>query len=102
MRDLRPGDKIFCQGLEVTIKEIAWQEPWEMRKSYYLEFWDTAGTYRSWKQGIDGGYAVLAPEEEFSDFYEQAEQEEYIEFDEDMEASFPDLEDLLQRLLGED
>lgn len=29
MRDLRPGDVVHCQGIVCTIKEIAWQEPWE-------------------------------------------------------------------------
>jgi hypothetical protein len=30
-----------------------------MRKAYYLEFRDTNGVYRSWKQNFDGGYAEL-------------------------------------------
>lgn len=59
MRDLRPGDKIHCQSIICTIKEIAWQEPWEWREAYYLEFYDTDGNYRSWKQNVDGGYAEL-------------------------------------------
>lgn len=58
-RDLKVGDIIHCQGIIVTIKEIAWQEPWSMRNSYYLEFRDTNGVYRSWKQCYDGGYAEL-------------------------------------------
>lgn len=41
MRDLRPGDRIHCQGIVCTIKEIARQEPWEWRDAYYLEFRDT-------------------------------------------------------------
>lgn len=59
MRDLRPGDRITCNGITCTVKEIAFQEPWEMREAYYLEFYDTNGIYRSWKQNIDGGKAVL-------------------------------------------
>lgn len=59
LRDLRPGDVVHCQGITCTIEEIAWQEPWEMRKAYYLEFRDTNGVYRSWKQNFDGGYADL-------------------------------------------
>ena len=58
-RNLQPGDIIHCQGMTCTIKEIAWQEPWEWREAYYLEFRDTNGVYRSWKQQIDGGYAEL-------------------------------------------
>lgn len=59
MRDLRPGDVVHCQGIVCTIKEIAWQEPWEWREAYYLEFRDTNGVYRSWKQNYDGGFADL-------------------------------------------
>ena len=59
VRDLRPGDVVYCQGIACTIKEIVWQEPWEMRKAYYLEFRDTNGVYRSRKQNFDGGYAEL-------------------------------------------
>ena len=72
-RQLRPGDKIQCPvdfGLititdfTVTIKEIKYQEPWEWRNAYYLEFIDTNGVYRSWKQNIDGGKAILVEESE--------------------------------------
>lgn len=59
MRDLRPGDRIHCQGIVCTIKEIAWQEQWEWREAYYLEFRDTNGVYRLWKQNYNGGYADL-------------------------------------------
>lgn len=59
MRDLRPGDIIHCKGITCKIKEIVYQEPWEWRKAYHVEFFDTNGTYRSWKQNIDGGYAGL-------------------------------------------
>lgn len=59
MRDLRPGDVIYCQGIVCEIKEITYQEPWEWRGAYYLEFYDTNGNYRSWKQNFDGGCAVL-------------------------------------------
>ena len=59
MRDLRPGDVIHCNGISCEIKEITYQEPWEWRGAYYLEFRDTNGNYRSWKQNFDGGYAVL-------------------------------------------
>lgn len=59
MRDLRPGDKMHCKGIVCEIKEITYQEPWEWREAYYLEFRDTDGNYRSWKQNFDGGYAEL-------------------------------------------
>lgn len=57
MRNLKVGDTIKCQGITATIKEIAFQEPWKWRNSWYLEFRDTNGVYRSWKQCYDGGTA---------------------------------------------
>lgn len=56
-RQLEVGDTIRCMGEVATIAEIAFQEPWEWRESYYLEFTDTNGIYRSWKQEFDGGRA---------------------------------------------
>ena len=56
-RQLEVGDIIRCQGIRAKIAEIAFQEPWEWRNSYYLEFRDTDGVYRSWKQEFDGGVA---------------------------------------------
>ena len=38
MRDLRPGDVVHCQGIVCTIKEIAWQEPWEWRKAVSAKY----------------------------------------------------------------
>lgn len=52
----KPGDKIRCQGFTVTIKEIHYQ--------YYddgfwdIEFTDTNGNYRHWKQYFDGGELI--------------------------------------------
>ena len=59
MRDLRPGDVLHCHNIICEIKEIIYQEPWNWREAYYVEFWDTNGNYRSWKQNFDGGYAEL-------------------------------------------
>ena len=59
MRDLQVGDTVICKGIKCEIAEIAWQEPWSWRNSYYLEFTDTNGVYRSWKQEIDGGEVIL-------------------------------------------
>lgn len=59
-RQLQIGDTIKCMGITATIKEIAFQEPWEWRESWYLEFTDTNGVYRSWKQEYDGGRAYDA------------------------------------------
>lgn len=59
MRDLRPGDIIHCGGITCEVKKIIDQEPWNWRNAYYIEFWDTNGIYRSWKQNFDDGYAEL-------------------------------------------
>lgn len=59
-RQLQVGDIVVCQGIKATIAEIAFQEPYEWRNSWYLEFKDTDGEYRSWKQEYDGGYALDA------------------------------------------
>lgn len=56
-RQLEIGDTIKCQGITATIASITFQEPWEWRNAYYLEFTDTKGNYRSWKQNYDGGKA---------------------------------------------
>lgn len=56
-RQLTEGDTIKCLGITATIKTISFQEPWEWREAWYLEFTDTNGIYRSWKQNFDGGKA---------------------------------------------
>ena len=56
-RQLEIGDTIKCQGITATIADIAFQEPWDWRNAWYLEFTDTKGVYRSWKQNCDGGTA---------------------------------------------
>ena len=56
-RQLEIGDTIKCMGITATIASIAFQEPWEWRDAWYLEFTDTKGNYRSWKQNFDGGVA---------------------------------------------
>lgn len=56
-RQLEVGDIIICGGIKAKIKSIAFQEPWAWRDAYYLEFTDTNGVYRSWKQNFDGGEA---------------------------------------------
>lgn len=51
---LKPGDIVTCKGISATIKEITFQEYWE-GEGYYVEFTDTNGNYRNWKQWTDGG-----------------------------------------------
>lgn len=81
MRQLREGDKIHCKGITCTIAEIAWQEPWSWREAYYLEFTDTNGIYRSWKQNMDGGEAELVDAEMLSDHFiwDFSEEDGYID-----------------------
>lgn len=62
MRDLKVGDKIHAQGITCKIAEIIYQEPWDWRNAYYIEFRDAKGICRSWEQNFDGGYAELRGE----------------------------------------
>lgn len=54
---LEPGDTIVCKGIKATIAKIAFQEWWK-DYGFITEFTDTNGNYRSWKQGVDGGYVI--------------------------------------------
>jgi len=56
--ELKPGDIITCQRIRAIIKEITFQEYWE-DDGYYVEFRDTNGVYRNWKQWVDGGTVTL-------------------------------------------
>ena len=65
---LKVGDKVIIdlpvgmvtiKDFTMTITEIIYQEPYEWRDAYYIEFRDQNGCYRSWKQNIDGGKAVI-------------------------------------------
>lgn len=56
---LKPGDKISCQELTVTIQSITFQE-WYQDTGFLTEFTDTEGSYRSWKQYLDGGDVIPA------------------------------------------
>ena len=54
---LQVGDIVVCKGIKCEIAKITFSEPWSWRNSYYAEFTDTNGVYRSWKQQYDGGCA---------------------------------------------
>ena len=54
---LEPGDTIVCKGIKAIIKEIKYQEWWN-DYGFIVEFTDTNGNYRSWKQGVDGGKVI--------------------------------------------
>ena len=55
--ELEPGDTIVCKGIKATIKEIKYQE-WWADYGFIIEFIDTNGNYRNWKQCIDGGRVI--------------------------------------------
>lgn len=52
--DVQVGDVIKCGYIKCTVKEITFSEVWE-GDGHYVEFFDTNGNYRNWKQWIDGG-----------------------------------------------
>ena len=54
---LEVGDIVICQGIQVTIAEITFQEYWK-DEGFYAEFYDTNGCYRNWKQWVDGGEVI--------------------------------------------
>lgn len=71
MRQLEVGDKvqvpkeiglITIEDFTVEIGEILYQEPWEWRQAYYIEFRDPNGKYYFWQQKFDGGKALLKGE----------------------------------------
>lgn len=48
------GKTIECRGARVVIKEVYSAECWDGK--WDIEFRDTNGKYRRWKQEFDGGY----------------------------------------------
>ena len=56
-KTLEIGDKVKCQGITCTIKEVAFQEYYE-GYGFVTEFRDTNGVYRNWKQWVDGGEVI--------------------------------------------
>lgn len=54
---VRPGDSVVVNGKTVTIFNIyeASYEPW---MGWEVEFTDTNGKYRHWRQRLDGGELV--------------------------------------------
>lgn len=53
MKTARVGDKIQCMGITVTIGSIYYSDCWD--GVWDIEFKDTDGNYRHWKQYYDGG-----------------------------------------------
>ena len=55
---LEIGDIVVCKGIRAEIASITFQEYWGEDEGFYIEFRDTNGNYRNWKQYIDGGYVI--------------------------------------------
>ena len=53
---LKVGDKIYCRGIVVKISEIIYQDVCAHEGEMDVEFVDSNGKYRHWKQYFDGGY----------------------------------------------
>ncbi len=74
METARIGDKIRSHGITVTIGKLYYSDCWD--GIWDVEFVDTDGNYRHWKQQFDGGEYIRVPEdetenltEEYKDFY---------------------------------
>lgn len=49
------GDVVACKGIRAEIAKIFYQECYE---GWDIEFIDTKGVYRHWKQYFDGGELI--------------------------------------------
>ena len=61
-----PGDKIRACGIIVTIDRILYQDFW---RDWDIEFIDTDGNYRHWKQYFDKG--ELIPKKGTKRYYDE-------------------------------
>ena len=53
------GNAIECQGVKATIKEVYYAAKWD--GLWDIEFRDTNGVLRHWKQECDGGQMKQSP-----------------------------------------
>ena len=72
----RKGDKIACMGITVTIAKIIYQEHYF---DWDIEFIDTDGNYRHWKQYFDGGHLIKKKRRAF-DWYGNDVTDLYIKY----------------------
>lgn len=54
-KQIRTGDKIHCMGVTAEVARILYQERYG---TWDVEFIDTQGNYRHWKQYFDGGFII--------------------------------------------
>lgn len=57
MKECKKGDKVKCYGITATIDRVISQFK-DGDGLWDIEFYDTAGNYRHWKQRFDGGTLV--------------------------------------------
>ena len=57
MKKAMPGDIVSCKGIKATIAEIH-EQYWHCLDGCGIEFTDTNGRYRMWKQHADGGRLI--------------------------------------------
>lgn len=74
MNTARIGDKIRSHGIEVTIGKLYYSDCYD--GVWDIEFIDTNGQYRHWKQQYDGGEYIRVPEDE-SDIFTEHFKDQY-------------------------
>lgn len=72
----RKGDKIHCMGITVEIDRILFYDYYE---TWDIEFIDTKGHYRHWKQDYDGGIFLPRKRQAF-DWYGTDVTDLYIKY----------------------
>ena len=57
MNKIDVGDTVIARGIKVVVGEIIYQEYYD-ETGYSIEFIDSRGDYRDWKQSVDGGQLI--------------------------------------------
>lgn len=85
MKKATVGDKVKALGFVVTIGKILYQDYWE-EDGWDIEFIDSEGQYRHWKQGFDGGELLRSIPTHFvvgesgGKYYDEDEMLHYLDF----------------------
>lgn len=53
---MKKGTKIRYKGMTVTVNEVLYADKWDGK--WDVEFIDSNGNYRHWKQELDGGEVI--------------------------------------------